>query len=95
MVSTSRLMDFLKKIYISKSWFFIPAIIVLVFTFGYSILRLFMVSFQKSVSGKIVFAGLENFRKVLSDTIFYESIRNNIILIAIVVPLLRYIKRRK
>jgi len=87
----SSLMSFFKKIYISKFWFFIPAIIVLGLTFGYSIFRLFMTSFQKSVSGKIVFAGLENFKKVLSDTIFYESIRNNAILIAIIVPLLIFI----
>lgn len=86
-----RFMNLFKKIYSSKFWFFAPAIIILVFTFGYSIIRLFTISFQKSVSGKIVFAGLANYKRVLNDSIFYESIKNNGILIAIVVPLLIFI----
>jgi ABC-type sugar transport system permease subunit len=51
-------------------------------------IRLVVISFQRKAGDQVVFAGLSNYSRVLNDSVFFASIRNNGILIAIVVPVL-------
>ena len=67
--------------------FFIPAAIVFAYGIIYSSIRLFTLSLQNS-GIYTVFVGLENYKRVLTDGFFYEAIRNNLILIVVVIPLL-------
>jgi len=81
-------MNSVKKNYLGKLLFFIPAIFVFGYGIIYPFIRLFIVSLQKSVDGKIIFGGLDSYKRVLGDSVFFDAIRNNMILIAVVVPLL-------
>jgi len=79
--------QFVKKNYLGRLLFFIPAAIVFAYGIIYSSIRLFTVSLQNSGINTI-FVGLENYKRVLTDGFFYEAIRNNLILIVVVIPLL-------
>ncbi len=78
----------IRKSYLGKLLFFIPAGIVFAYGIIYSSIRLFIISFQKSLANNTIFAGLENYKRVLTDRNFYQSIENNAILIIVVFPLL-------
>ncbi len=74
-----------------KIFLFLPGICLIGYAFVYPMVRLIVISFQTRVGNKVVFAGISNFAKVLSDDVFFAAIRNNGILILIVVPVLLFI----
>ncbi len=71
-------------------YFFLPAIIVISFIFLIPIINLFKLSFQDiNIEARTTsFVGLQNYATLLKDNVFIKSVRNNLILISMVVPVL-------
>ena len=61
-----------------------PCLVLLAGVYGYALAKLVVVSFQKVGVGTVPdrFIGLANFRIMLSDAVFLQSIQNNIMLFA-------------
>jgi ABC-type sugar transport system permease subunit len=67
--------------------FLAPALATLLLVFGYPILRLVVLSFQRPVSGQMDFVGLANYRSILKDDVFLIAVKNNLALL-ICVPVM-------
>ncbi|MCX6064766.1 MAG: sugar ABC transporter permease [Chloroflexi bacterium] len=67
--------------------FLSPAIAILLFVFGYPVLRLLISSFQRPIKGEMFFVGLANYKSVLKDDVFLQGAKNNIALL-ICVPIM-------
>lgn len=77
-----------KRFSSNNIWFFLPGLLLFCYAFFYPTVRLIITSFQRVVDGRVVFIGFLNFKRVLHDGVFYGAIRNNGILILVVIPLL-------
>ena len=80
-----------------KSWvtpktapyFFIaPAVLLFSIFFAYPAIASFLLSFQASQGGEMVFVGLDNYTRLLSDPIFHKSLINTFIILAVYVPVM-------
>lgn len=66
--------------------FLAPAIVLFTIFMIYPIIYSFLLSFQTSVQGEMVFTGLSNYKKIMNDTIFYKTLMNTFIILIIQVP---------
>jgi len=82
----------MKKTELNKGqiYFFLPAIIIISFIFLFPIVNLFRLSFlDLNIEARTTsFIGLQNYSTILKDSVFIKSVRNNLILIVMVVPIL-------
>jgi alpha-glucoside transport system permease protein len=71
-----------------RPWLFLlPAVIALGLYLAYPVFATFWLSLNRNVSGDLVFVGFDNYRSMLSEAKFWESMRNNMLWL-IVVPAL-------
>ena len=65
-------------------FYLMPCLVLLAGVYGYALAKLAVVSFQKVGVGTVPdrFVGFANFRIILSDPVFLQSIQNNIMLFA-------------
>ena len=61
--------------------FITPAIIVILIVFAYPVLRLFILSFQRSSQGSMFFVGFTNYLAIMRDDVFLRAARNNLVLL--------------
>ena len=64
-----------------------PAFASLLFVFGYSLVRLIILSVQRPMQGKPVFVGLINYQAIFRDDVFLQAAKNNLLLL-ICVPIM-------
>lgn len=64
-----------------------PALACLLLVFGYSLVRLVILSLQRPMQGKATFVGLQNYRAIFRDDIFLQAAKNNLFLL-ICVPIM-------
>ncbi len=64
-----------------------PALASLLLVFGYSLVRLIILSMQRSLQGKTVFVGLQNYQTIFRDNVFQQAAKNNLLLL-ICVPIM-------
>lgn len=76
---------------LGKLVYFLPAALLFGFIFAYPVVRLFLTALQRKSGGRTIFVGVANFLFVLTDSTFLDSIKNNVILIVVVIPLLVFI----
>ncbi|WP_088104412.1 carbohydrate ABC transporter permease [Halalkalibacter urbisdiaboli] len=70
--------------------FIAPAVILFSIFMLYPIISSFILSFQTSVRGDMVFAGLDNYRRLFSDAIFITALKNTFIIMIIQVPVMLF-----
>jgi ABC-type sugar transport system permease subunit len=71
-----------------EAWLYLaPLFLVLALVFAYPLVRLAMISLQRTVGGKTVFVGLTNYRSLFRDDVFHQAVRNNLTLL-ICVPIM-------
>jgi len=71
-----------------EPWLYLaPALVALVLVFGYPIVRLVILSLQRTSGGVVIFAGLTNYQSLFKDDVFIMAIRNNLSLL-ICVPIM-------
>lgn len=66
----------------------IPAFFFLILTFLYPVVRLFQISMFDRVEGSLKFTGINNLKILFSDNIYQIALKNNFLMLLIVVPLL-------
>lgn len=71
--------------------FLTPAIVLFVVFTVYPIIYSFLLSFQTSDGGEMVYAGLDNYRRLFSDTIFWVSLFNTFTILIIQVPFMLFL----
>jgi len=71
-----------------EPWLYLaPALITILLVFGYPIVRLTILSLQRTSGGVARFAGLTNYQFLFKDDVFLQAIRNNLTLL-ICVPIM-------
>ena len=84
----------LKKIKLSKKqnligWGFLtPAVILIVITSFYPMIKALILSFQSGVGSSIKWVGLSNYTRMFKDKIFIQALGNNFIYLIIQVPIM-------
>lgn len=71
--------------------FLTPAIVLFIVFTVYPIIYSFLLSFQTSDGGEMVYAGLDNYRRLFSDTIFWVSLFNTFTILIIQVPFMLFL----
>jgi len=71
--------------------FLTPALVLFSVFMIYPVIYSLFLSFQSSVQGEMVFVGLQNYEKLLSDTIFLKAVTNTFIILVIQVPMMLFI----
>lgn len=71
--------------------FLTPALILFSVFMIYPIMYSLILSFQTSVQGEMVFVGIDNYKKLMTDTIFYKAVVNTFIILIIQVPLMLFL----
>ena len=70
-------------------WLFIAPALIFILCFSiYPLIETIYLSFMTTRRGDIVFAGLQNFKRLLSDQYFYTSLKNSLIYLIIQVPIM-------
>lgn len=72
-------------------YFLAPAVIVFAVFMIYPIIHSFVLSFQSFEGGKYEFIGLRNYIRLFKDPIFWSSIGNTLIYLAIQVPVMIFL----
>ncbi|WP_027091406.1 carbohydrate ABC transporter permease [Cohnella thermotolerans] len=70
--------------------FLTPAIVLFAIFMVYPILYSFLLSFQTSQGGEMTFAGLDNYRRLFSDDIFFTALKNTFVLLVVQVPIMLF-----
>ncbi|WP_338553065.1 sugar ABC transporter permease [Paenibacillus sp. KS-LC4] len=70
--------------------FLTPALVLFAIFMGYPIVYSLLLSFQTSVSGELVFTGVDNYAKLFSDKIFGKALLNTFIILIVQVPLMLF-----
>ncbi|GGD12955.1 carbohydrate ABC transporter permease [Pontibacillus salipaludis] len=68
--------------------FIAPAVILFCIFTVYPIISSFILSFQEMEGGQYVFAGLENYKRLLNDSIFWTALKNTFLIFIIQVPIM-------
>ncbi|MFS0862668.1 carbohydrate ABC transporter permease [Fredinandcohnia sp. 179-A 10B2 NHS] len=71
--------------------FIAPAVILFAIFMVYPIISSLILSFQTSEGGVYVFNGIENYKRLLSDSIFLTALKNTFIIMIIQVPLMLFL----
>lgn len=70
-------------------WLFIaPALIFIICFSIYPLIETIFLSFMTQTRGHLVFNGIDNFKRLLSDQYFYVSLKNSLIYLLIQVPIM-------
>ena len=70
-------------------WLFIAPALIFILCFSiYPLIETIYLSFMTTRRGDIVFAGLQNFKRLLFDQYFYTSLKNSLIYLIIQVPIM-------
>ena len=70
-------------------WLFIAPALIFILCFSiYPLIETIYLSFMTTRRGDIAFAGLQNFKRLLSDQYFYTSLKNSLIYLIIQVPIM-------
>jgi len=78
-------MKFSRKL---EPWLYLaPMLVAIAFVFGYPLVSLIILSFQRRVSGVNIFVGLTNYQALFKDDVFLEAVENNLNLL-ITVPIM-------
>ena len=65
-----------------EPWLYLaPMLVALLFVFGYPVVRLIMMSFQRTSKGQEIFVGLTNYMALFQDEVFIRAVRNNLTLV--------------
>lgn len=83
-----KIMELKKKQDIIGWSFIMPAAILILIFYFYPIFRAFMLSFQTGVGANMRFAGLFNYKRLISDNLFKTSLGNVFIYLVLQVPLM-------
>lgn len=68
--------------------FLAPFLIIFVIFMAYPIVYSVLLSFAKYRAGKIVFVGIKNYQYLLTESLFYKSILNTLVILIIQVPVM-------
>lgn len=69
-------------------YFLAPALLLFIAFTVYPLVASFILSFQILESGSYVFAGLDNYIRLVNDTVFVKAIFNTIVILIIQVPIM-------
>lgn len=69
-------------------YFLAPALLLFIAFTVYPLVASFILSFQTLESGSYVFAGLDNYIRLVNDTVFIKAIFNTIVILIIQVPIM-------
>ena len=70
-------------------WLFIAPALVFILCFSiYPLIETIFLSFMTQTRGHLVFNGIDNFKRLLSDQYFYVSLKNSLIYLLIQVPIM-------
>jgi len=62
-----------------EPWLYLaPALVMLLAVFGYPIVRLLILSLQRTQAGELGFVGLGNYELLFRDDVFLQAVRNNL-----------------
>ena len=62
-----------------EPWLYLaPALVLLLAVFGYPIVRLVILSLQRTQAGELGFVGLGNYELLFRDDVFLQAVRNNL-----------------
>jgi len=65
-----------------EPWLYLaPMLLALLFVFGYPLLRLVTMSFQRTSKGEEIFVGLANYATLFKDEVFLTAVTNNLTLV--------------
>ncbi|WP_332628651.1 carbohydrate ABC transporter permease [Halalkalibacter flavus] len=78
----------MKKQDIVPYLFIAPAVILFAIFMAYPIIASFILSFQTSQGGEMVFNGIANYQRLISDQIFLKALGNTFLFLAIQVPIM-------
>ncbi|MCH6265165.1 carbohydrate ABC transporter permease [Neobacillus citreus] len=82
------MIDRINKAKITPYLFLAPAVIFFILFTIYPIISSFILSFQKLEGGAYVFAGLDNYIRLLHDSTFYRALFNTFIIFIVQVPVM-------
>src|SRR5699024_3435187 len=71
--------------------FLMPAVVLFIVFTLYPIFASLILSFQKLEAGTYVFAGLDNYIRLMKDTIFRKALLNTFIIFIIQVPIMLFL----
>jgi lactose/L-arabinose transport system permease protein len=77
-----------KPIVISEWLFIIPSIILIALFVFYPMIQAFITSFQTGMGTNLVFKGLVNYKRLLTDTTFKKALFNTFLFLIIQVPIM-------
>jgi ABC-type sugar transport system permease subunit len=71
-----------------EPWLYLtPMLVTLAAVFGYPVMRLIVLSFQRRIAGQNIFVGFTNYRALFNDQVFLMAVQNNLKLL-ITVPIM-------
>lgn len=71
--------------------FLAPALVLFAIFMVYPIIYSFLLSFQTSEAGEMVPAGLSNYKRLLSDEIFFTTLKNTFFIMIVQVPVMLFL----
>lgn len=88
MISKSKKIKLSKKQNLIGWGFLTPAVILIVITSFYPMIKALILSFQSGVGSSIKWVGLSNYARMFKDKIFTQALGNNFIYLIIQVPIM-------
>lgn len=88
MISKSKKIKLSKKQNLIGWGFLTPAVILIVITSFYPMIKALILSFQSGVGSSIKWVGLSNYTRMFKDKIFIQALGNNFIYLIIQVPIM-------
>jgi lactose/L-arabinose transport system permease protein len=80
-----------KKQAIAPYLFIAPAVILFAIFMAYPIISSFILSFQTSEGGEMIFTGLANYQRLFTDAIFITALKNTFIILLFQVPIMLFL----
>jgi len=80
-----------KKIDISAYFFITPSVVMFLFFVLYPIILSFIISFQKKDLVKGIWVGVANYKDIFADPFFWLALKNTIIFVVVLVPVLTFL----
>ena len=80
-----------------EPWLYLaPALVMLLAVFGYPIVRLVILSLQRTQAGTLGFVGLGNYELLFRDDVFLQAVRNNLkLLLTVPVTVVFFLMMRR
>lgn len=72
-----------------RAWvFIIPSVILILAFVFYPMIQAFITSFETGAGNKLTFAGIKNYKRLLTDTTFRKALFNTLIYLVVQVPIM-------